>query len=75
VEPEGSLTFPKSPDYDVIRSKHILELLFPSQMQLSHLYSSLYVSVVYGHHQVSFGLLKLLHCVSKSLVACEHCIS
>jgi hypothetical protein len=33
--------------------------------------STLYVSDIYDHHQVSSTLLKLLHCMSKFCIACE----
>jgi hypothetical protein len=41
----------------------------------SHPTSSLHVLAVYGHHQVSSILLKLLHSMSKLCIACEHNIS
>jgi hypothetical protein len=37
----------------------------------SHPSSSLHVSAVYGHRQISSVLLKLLHCISKLPMACE----
>jgi hypothetical protein len=37
----------------------------------SHPSSSLHVSAVYGHHQVSSVSLKLLHCMSRLRIACE----
>jgi hypothetical protein len=41
----------------------------------SHTASTLHVSAVYGHHQVSSILLKLLHCLSKFRIAFELDIS
>jgi hypothetical protein len=41
----------------------------------SHPSSTLHVSAIYGHHQVSSILLKLLHCMSKFCIACECDIS
>jgi hypothetical protein len=37
--------------------------------------STLHVSAVYDHHQISSILLKLLHCMSKLRIACERDIS
>jgi hypothetical protein len=37
--------------------------------------STLYVSAVYGHHQVFSILLILLHCMSEFRIACESDVS
>jgi hypothetical protein len=41
----------------------------------SHPFSSLHVSAVNGHYQVSSILLKLLHCMSEFHIACERHVS
>jgi hypothetical protein len=52
---------------------HLFHIYFRLRCSLlsSHPSSSLHVSAVYDHHQVSSILLKLLHSMSKFCVACK----
>jgi hypothetical protein len=56
---------------------HLFHIYFPPKCNSlsSHPSSILHVSAVYGHCQVAFTLLKLLHCMSKFRIACERDIS
>jgi hypothetical protein len=55
---------------------HLFHIQFGLKYNLlySHLSFTLHVSAVFGDYQVSI-LLKLLHCMSKFLIACERDIS
>jgi hypothetical protein len=56
---------------------HVFHIYFCLKCNLlsSHPSSTLHVSAVYGHHQVSSILLKLLQCTSNFRIACERDIS
>jgi hypothetical protein len=52
---------------------HLFHIYFRLKCNLlsNHPSSTLHGSAVYGHHQASSVLLKLLHCMSKFRIACE----
>jgi hypothetical protein len=56
---------------------HLFYIYFHLKCNLlySHPSSTLHVLDVYSHHQVSSLLLKLLQCMSKFCITCEHDIS